>query len=93
MKKSRQLDFINYFESEIINIFSLLKLNMFISLYYKDRTTFECSLPAEDVTLYILWVKNKHMSLSNNDPRSLLNINISSSNLLSVDSLPLTSQF
>lgn len=52
--------FMNTLESEIRNLFTDEKLNLFTTMYYTPRANVEDLLPNEDLSLYTIWAKSKH---------------------------------
>lgn len=59
-----QKEFMKYLEKEIIDVFSIEKLNKFEKLFYEKRDMVENNLLEEDTALYVIWAKNKSNCLS-----------------------------
>ncbi|CAK1586979.1 unnamed protein product [Parnassius mnemosyne] len=58
---SQNVKFLRMLEPEIVTLFSDEKLNTFKKYFFPRRTDLENELPAEDIGLYMLWAKYKHL--------------------------------
>ncbi|XP_049886788.1 uncharacterized protein LOC126381335 [Pectinophora gossypiella] len=57
----QNITFLLQLEQEIVKLFTQSKLNTFNKCFYLSATDLETELPKEDLTMYMIWAKYKHL--------------------------------